>query len=304
MEPWMALAARQHGIISTAELRRFGLSEKAIRCRVESGVLELLFVGVFRVAGSPRTWEQRLMAAVRWGGEDAVASFRSAAALLGFDGFGPGPLEISTLKQNRKGLGFKVHRTLVEPAFTTTKLGIPVTNAFRTLQDVVTVVSDERGNQIFDELLRKGLASMESLRNYVDREECAGHRGVGVLRRMVEQRSPDYQPSASEFQALVGRLLTGAGIAFIEEYVVTDAEGRFVGRADFKLLDCPVVVEAEGRKDHTSKVDFDADLKRRNGFTAAGLAMVHVTWNMAKNHAEEFLDEVRRVRESQLRRLT
>jgi hypothetical protein len=37
------------------------------------------------------------------------------------------------------------------------------TNPFRTLQDVVTVVDEHHGNQLFDELLRKGLVSMESL---------------------------------------------------------------------------------------------------------------------------------------------
>ena len=116
-----------------AELRHFGLTDEAIRWKVEAGILELLYVGVYLVAGTPHTWEQRLMAAVRWGGPGAVA-LMSAAALWGFDGFGPGPIEISTLKQNRQGLGFKVHRTLVDPAFTTTKLGIPVTNAYRTLR--------------------------------------------------------------------------------------------------------------------------------------------------------------------------
>jgi very-short-patch-repair endonuclease len=298
----MAQATRQHGVISTAELRRFGLTEKAIRWRVETGILQPLFVGVFLVAGSPRTWEQRITAAVRWGGDGAVASYKSAAALWRFDGFEPGPLEISTLKQNRQRLGFKVHRTLVEPVFITTKAGIPVTNPFRTLQDVVAVVDEHRGNQLFDELLRKGLVSMESLQRYADREECSGNKGVGKLRRMVRQRSPAYQPSASEFQALVRRLLAGAGFAFVEEFVVVDSDGTFIGRADFKLLDVPVLVEAEGRANHSSKEDFEHDLKRRNGFTAAGFATVHVTWTMALNDPEVFLAEVERARESQLRR--
>jgi hypothetical protein len=296
-------AARHHGVISMAELRQFGQTEEAIRWKVEAGLLEMLFVGVFRVAGSPDTWEQRLLAAVRWGGHGAVASYRSAAALWGFDGFGWGPLEISTVKQNRQKLGFRVHRTLVGPAFVTEKLRIPVTSAHRTVRDMVTVLDDDHGNQFFDEGLRKGLISMDSCQRYVEREQGSGRRGVGVLRRLVEERSPEYQPSASEFQALVGRLLSGAGIPFIEEYNVYDAEGRLVGRADFKLLDCPVVVEAEGQTNHSSKIDYERDLKRRNAFTAAGLAMVHVTWDMARSHAEAFLDEVRRVRDDQLRRL-
>ncbi|MCW3044179.1 MAG: hypothetical protein JWL57_2337 [Actinobacteria bacterium] len=51
----MAHATRQHGVISTVELRRFGLMEKAIRWRAATGILQPLFVGVFLVAGSPQT---------------------------------------------------------------------------------------------------------------------------------------------------------------------------------------------------------------------------------------------------------
>jgi hypothetical protein len=58
----MAQATSQHGVISTVELRRFGLTEKAIRWRAETGIFHALFVGVFLVAGSPRTWEQRITA--------------------------------------------------------------------------------------------------------------------------------------------------------------------------------------------------------------------------------------------------
>ena len=45
----MAQATRQHGVISTVELRRFGLTEKAIRWRAATGILQPLFVGVLPV---------------------------------------------------------------------------------------------------------------------------------------------------------------------------------------------------------------------------------------------------------------
>ena len=243
------------------------------------------------------------MALCLWGGPGTVASHRSAAALWKFDGFGPGPLEISTLKQNRTGLAFKVHRTEVDPAFTTTKLGIPVTNALRTVRDLAYVLDERWSNQVVDEAVRKGFASIEALWRLVNREASPGRRGVGKLRRLLEQRSPDYQPSASEFQAVVRRLLNSAGLAFVEEYVITASDGTFIGRADFKLLDAPVIIEAEGRANHSSKLDWEHDLARRNRITAAGLATVHVTWDMAKNRSDEFLDEVQRVRADQLRRL-
>jgi very-short-patch-repair endonuclease len=119
---------------------------------------------------------------------------------------------------------------------------------------------------------------------------------VRVLRRLVNERDPDYQPPASVLQAATRRLLIRAGIAFVEEFVVTDDHGNFVARVDFKLVDVPVVVESDGRANHSSKLDWEHDLIRRNRITAAGLATVHVTWDMAKNRPNEFLDEVREVR--------
>src|SRR3979411_1452915 len=107
----MALAARQHGVITRAQLRRAGITEDSIRWRVGAGSLELVVTGVYRVGGATRSWEQRLAGACLWGGPGACASHRAAGALWGFQGFGPGPVEISTLKQNRARLPFKVHRT-------------------------------------------------------------------------------------------------------------------------------------------------------------------------------------------------
>jgi very-short-patch-repair endonuclease len=298
----MALAARQHGVVTRAQMRRSGLTDASIRWRVGAGTLELVVNGVYRVGGATRSWEQRLAAACLWGGPGACASHRAAGALWGFEGFSPGPVEISTLKQNRARLPFKVHRTQVDPAMVTAKLGIPVTNAFRTVLDLVNLVDEHRGNQLLDEALRKGLVSMEALWRFVRRESRPGRRGVGKLRRLLEQRDPDYQLSASEFQAAVRALLVGAGLTFTEEHVVTDREGRFVARVDFLLDDAPVVIEADGRTTHSSRLDWEHDLERRNGITAQGLAVIHVTRDRLRDHPDELLAEIFETRQRQLRR--
>jgi hypothetical protein len=82
----MAQAARQHGVISTAKLRRFG------RRKPSGGGLR---PGSFDRCSSacPRRWlapdvGAADQAAVRWGGDGTVASYESAAALWRFDGFG------------------------------------------------------------------------------------------------------------------------------------------------------------------------------------------------------------------------
>ena len=143
---------------------------------------------------------------------------------------------------------------------------------------------------------------MGALRAFVDREKKSGRGGLGVLRRLVNQRDPDYQPSASELQAVTRRLLIGAGLTnYIEEFVILDAEGNFVARVDFGFQDLPVAVEFEGRANHSSKRDFQHDLERRNRITGAGWAAVHATADMVRFRQEEFLAAVRAAREAQAR---
>src|SRR5437879_2760870 len=246
------MASRQWGTISRDQLRVAGLSDDAIWRLIKDRMLIEILPRVYRLAGAAQNWHQRLMAPCLWGGPTAVASHRSAAVLWGFDGFREGPLEISSPKQKQFPGRFRLYRTDVDAALTTRRLGIPVTNAFRTVRDLVYVLDEIRGNQVVDEAVRKGFATFEALWRLVGRESGAGRRGVGRLRRLLEQRSPDYQPSASEFQAVVRRLLKGAGLAFVEEYVITASDGTFVARADFKLLDAPVIIERS--EEHTSEL--------------------------------------------------
>src|SRR5882757_10317549 len=103
---------------------------------------------VYRLAGAAQNWHQGLMAPCLWGGPTAVASHRSAAVLWGLDGFREGPLEISSPKQKQFPGRFRLYRTEVDAALTTRKLGIPVTNAFRTVRDLVYVLDEVRGNQV------------------------------------------------------------------------------------------------------------------------------------------------------------
>ncbi|MCW3037701.1 MAG: hypothetical protein JWM17_3013, partial [Actinobacteria bacterium] len=185
----------------------------------------------------------------------------------------------------------RVHQPAVSPNLVTAKRGIPVTNAARTLLDLCACVREERMSQVVDEALRKGLVSLDLLRRTV--ESSPGCKGVRVLRALVEQRSLDYQPSASELQAATRRLLVAAGIEFVEESVVTDDKGNFVARVDFKLVGSPVVVESDGRANHSSKLDWQHDLDRRNLLTALGLGVIHATWDKVTNRPDEFLAEVR-----------
>ena len=111
----------------------------------------------------------------------------------------------------------------------------------------------------------------------------------GRLRASLKDRSKSQPPS--RLRASVRRLLLAAGIEVVEEYVVTDAGGNFIARADFRLFGERVLVEVEGRANHSSKLDWQHDLDRRNALTAEGWAVIHATADGVRKRPEEFLAE-------------
>ena len=234
------------------------------------------------------------MAACLWGGEGTVASHLSAAALWGLDGFEQGPVEVSSGKQKKLESHFKVHRPGVPHQLTTSKLGIPVTNAARTLADLAAVLHQERMDRVLDDALRKGLTSIAALRRLLRRDTEVGRRGTARLARLLDLRSPGYQPSASEFQHGVRTMLMTAGLTgFVEEMDIHDGEGKFVARPDFVFPTERVIVEADGRRDHSGRADFNRDLRRRNRLTRLRWLVVHVTWDDLKHRRDEVLEEIR-----------
>ncbi|HEV2759173.1 MAG TPA: type IV toxin-antitoxin system AbiEi family antitoxin domain-containing protein, partial [Acidimicrobiales bacterium] len=81
------LAEQQHGVFTLAQACASGFTRSAIAHRLSCGRWDLVGPGLYRLPGTPRTWEQRLSGLVLASGPGAGASHRSAAALLGIPGF-------------------------------------------------------------------------------------------------------------------------------------------------------------------------------------------------------------------------
>src|SRR5438067_12750110 len=90
-----AIAAQQYALITRRQARATGMSPKAIKHRLATGRWEVAEYDVYRMAGSPRTWRQQLLATVLAAGERAAASGVSAAALWRLPGFPYGPLDVT-----------------------------------------------------------------------------------------------------------------------------------------------------------------------------------------------------------------
>ncbi len=138
-----AVAARQHGVVSIAQLRECGLSPTAVRERLRAGRLHRMHRGVYAVGHVAPSNERRWMAAVLALGGDAVLSHRSAAALWNLLPPRDGSVDVSLLSRNgRRRPGIRIHRPLSLQAQETSRLrNIPATSPARTLADLKAMVS-------------------------------------------------------------------------------------------------------------------------------------------------------------------
>ena len=140
------VAARQHGVVTTAQLVALGMSREAVRKRVRSGRLHRLHRGVYAVGHAAPSLHRGFMAAVLACGEEAVLSHGSAAVLWGFLKPLHGPIHVSlpSLAGRRNRGGLVVHRCISlargAGALTMVRTGIPVTTPRRTIEDLPGVL--------------------------------------------------------------------------------------------------------------------------------------------------------------------
>src|ERR1051325_9767459 len=81
------VAETQHGAFTRAQAALRGIGPRPLATLRRNGVIIEGFAGVLLLAGAPRSWEQRVSAALLWAGPAVPASHRTAARLHGLDGF-------------------------------------------------------------------------------------------------------------------------------------------------------------------------------------------------------------------------
>jgi very-short-patch-repair endonuclease len=145
-------ARAQHGVVTTRQLVKAGLTRAAISKRVAAGRLFRLHQGVYAVGHDALNWESRWMAAVLAYGDGAVLSHASAAALWGLLRPVDGPIDVSVMTHGgrKRRQGIRVHRcpSLAgaplptrglqrrQTSQVTKRHGIPVTTPARTVCDL------------------------------------------------------------------------------------------------------------------------------------------------------------------------
>src|SRR5215204_2111930 len=205
------LSRKQHGVFTRAQARRAGMHSSAIERRLRTGEWEAVDYAVYRVAGTPPSWRQRLMAACLAG--PAMASHRSAAALWNFVDCEEELVEVTALRHRRRRSTDVVwHESQRLDTTDVTELDrIPVTRPLRTVLDLGVVLDLNRLEELLDDGLRRGwFSTMNVWRRW---EELGGECRPGgrVVRAVLERKAAGERPVGSILETRFRQVLRRAG---------------------------------------------------------------------------------------------
>lgn len=271
-------ARRQHGLF-TREQALAHLSRRQLEYLASVGRIERIHAGVYRVAGSPETWDQALMAAVLAAGSGAVASFGAAAHLWDLAGFHEAPrVEITTPAHRRARLrDVVVHDShVLDGIHVARRRSIPSTSVARTLCDLTACCWPNQVGRALDDALRRKITTLTRVHAVFDDLATRGRRRSTVMRQLLTERGPSFHPGGSDPEVRVLETLAAAGLPRpVPQYRVR-VDGRTY-RLDGAIPPYRVGIEYEGFDFHITRTAFDDRYERDRLLKVARWLIVYVT---------------------------
>lgn len=284
-----ALASREHGVLSVAELHSCGLDADAIAVRVRNGRLHPLHTGVHAVGHDNVTLHGKFLAAVKACGPSAKLSGYSAGALFGFlewDGRVPEVTVPGTSKPLHPGI--RTHRSSrLGPADVMVREGIPTMTPARALVDLAATLRPRD--------LRSAVRRAQSLKVLTVGELASAvarlrpFRGCRSLARVIAEGP---SPTRSVLEDVVLDLMLRGGLAPPDVNLPLRLGGRLV-IPDFRWPREKLVVEADGAAWHDHKLAREDDAERQAALEAAGERVLRVTWDQAISRPVQTLERLR-----------
>jgi very-short-patch-repair endonuclease len=263
------IAARQHGAIGHVQLLDAELSQTEIRRRVAAGWLHREHIGVFAVGHPGLTPRGRWMAATLAGGEGAVLSHRSAAALWGVGRDGDVP-SITLPGTKRRGTAtLEVHAGRLRPDEVVIYEDIPVTSVGRTLLDLAEIVTLHELVRTIDNATNARQLGRNTMSSVIS--AAKGRRGAKPLRQALLITRPEDVLTRSELERRALRIVGSPR---------PEVNVRLHGyEVDLLWRDVRLVVELDGSAYH----DPERDTRKTANLMAHGWAVMRFTWRQVVN---------------------
>ena len=263
------VAARQHGVVSYAQLRAAGLTRDAIAHRTTHGRLTRLHRGVY-LAGPITDSLTEPFAALLACGPTAALCHHTAGARWELLPPRPGPIHVAVTSGRPRHRGITVHRSILRPHEITCRRGLTLTTPVRTLIDLAALLPRRETERAVEAAIVRGLTSDHDL--LTEAHAAGPRRGGGVLRAILaDLDTPSLTRSEAERRLLA--LVRKAGLP----HPVANAR---VGPYEVDLL-WPrerLIVEVDGYAFHAGRQAFERDRARDAALQVAGYRVIRVTW--------------------------
>lgn len=263
------IAERQHGVVTTAQLRSAGISDDSMRARARRGGLHRVHRGVYAVGHAALSQEGRLLAAVLavGGGPDnapgmildrwtAAVSHRSAAFHWGLTRRLDGPIDVIVRRAGGRAMrrGIRVHRSVsLVSADVTIHQAVPVTSPARTIVDLRLALAQRCPGALPAWELRKVIRQANVFGLPVDEETRA--------ERTRSDLESDFLEICDRWRLLPPRVNAPIG-----PYLV-----------DFLWPEQRLIVETDSYLYHRGKVAFQDDRGRDLDLRRRGFEVLHLS---------------------------
>ena len=188
---------------------------------VVTGVIERRHPGVFIVVAAAGCAEQRLRAALAWGGPDAAGPGRSAGAWYGLEGVcDPMPVVAVDADRRLRGDGVVVQRVADRRSLMVRRhRGLPVTGVEATLLALAAELNPQELEIAAEDARRRRLTSVPAMRAYLERFGRSGRDyfydfaflAAGVILEVNGRRYHDDPTGSTDHRnpASAGRMTIG-----------------------------------------------------------------------------------------------
>jgi very-short-patch-repair endonuclease len=293
------LAGRQRGVFTREQALGLGVSRGMLVRRIEAGLWLRVLRGVYRMASTPPSWHQKLLAGCLWA--SAVVSQFSAARLYGLEGVSRGrrgdPVELTGLRgSNVHAPGFVVHTTRqLERHDQSVFDGIPVTSLARTLVDLSPSLDERHLSAALDSgLATHTFVDVRFLAREIRRLRAPGRSISPTLARLLEARAPDALHLDSVLERRFSGALRRARLPRPKEHFEVIDGGRRLAEVDFAYPRARLAIQLHGASIHRRCSVWERDQDQSSELAAAGWRVINVTWAQLEASEADVLERVRR----------
>jgi predicted transcriptional regulator of viral defense system/very-short-patch-repair endonuclease len=284
------LASQQYGVLSLADAKACGLSQRQITGLVARGEWERAALGVYRIAAAPML--DRTPLAIALAASGGMASHRSAAELHGERSFVPPLPDILLLGSSNFQGAATTHRTdLLRPEDRCIVAGLPCTSLARTLFDLGGVLSEFEVEGLVHRALAKRRVEHAHLVEQLHELAARGRNGTATMRAILKRLPAGAVPMESHVEVLLFKVLRAHDVRLPDRQVKVRVGGAD-HRLDFAYPVERIFLEGDGFGVHTEREMFESDRVRQNRLVIAGWLPLRYTDRMLRSRPYQIASEV------------